>query len=78
LRILLYGRLAEALDRQIELDAPAACSVDAVRQRLQANHPAIAAALARSRAVVGGAAATVDQTVGPGDTIEFLPPVSGG
>ena len=78
MRILLYGRLAEALDRQIELDAPAACSVDAVRQRLQANHPAIAAALARSRAVVGGAAATDDQTVGPGDTIEFLPPVSGG
>jgi molybdopterin converting factor small subunit len=34
--------------------------------------------LARSRAVVGGAAAPDDQAVGPGDTIEFLPPVSGG
>ena len=78
MRILLYGRLAEALHRQIELDAPAACSVDAVRQRLQAEQPAVAAALARARAVVGGAIAPDGQAVGPGDTIEFLPPVSGG
>ena len=75
LRIRLYGRLADAIGPEVEL---AGTSVGAIRERLASEHPDAAEALARSRAIIGTAAVTDDHTVVESDSLEFLPPVSGG
>lgn len=78
MRILLYGRLADAIDRQVELDARAGSTVDQIRAQLKRAYPAAAAALAQSRAVIGDEAVENSRVPGPNDTLEFLPPVCGG
>jgi molybdopterin converting factor small subunit len=78
LRILLYGRLADAIDRQVEMDAPDGCSVAEIRRRLASTHPAAADALRRSRACLRSSVVGDEQKLFSNDEIEFLPPVSGG
>jgi molybdopterin converting factor small subunit len=75
LRIRLYGRLADAIGPEVELDV-AGASVGAIRDRLAAEHPAAAESLARSRALIGSAVVRDDHAAT--DDLEFLPPVSGG
>jgi molybdopterin converting factor small subunit len=77
-RILLYGRLAETIDRHIELDAPRGWSIAELRRRIAADHPAAADSLERSRACIGNAVVGDDHILSAGDDVEFLPPVSGG
>ena len=80
MRILFYGRLAEAIAPGIELDNSSGCSVSQLRQMLAAAHPDAAAILAskRSRVCVGHSLVGEDHLIGPGEQVEFLPPVSGG
>jgi molybdopterin converting factor small subunit len=80
MRILFYGRLAEAIAPEIELDNSAGRSVSQLREMLAAAHPDAAAILAskRSRACVGQVLVGEDHLIGAGDQVEFLPPVSGG
>jgi sulfur-carrier protein len=78
LRILLYGRLADAIDRQVEIDAPAGWSVANVREQLTARHPDAAEVLDRSRAVIAGSLVGDGRVLNDDDCVEFLPPVSGG
>ncbi len=79
MRVLLYGRIAEAIDRRVELvDAPDGCSVAELRRRLAGDYPAAAATLARSRAIIGSTVVGDDHVLSAGDDVEFLPPVSGG
>jgi len=78
LRIRLYGRLADAIGREVVLAAPLPCSVGDVRQRLAANHAAAAGVLERSRALIAGSFVSDEQSTADIDLIEFLPPVSGG
>jgi molybdopterin converting factor small subunit len=78
LRILLYGRLADDIDRQVEVDVRESCSVAELRQRLCASYPMAAAHLQRARAVIGDRLVGDERAVVPADRIEFLPPVSGG
>ena len=78
MRILFYGRLAQAVDRQIEIDTPHGCTVADLRRRLAADHPAAADALKRSRACIGSAFVSDDHSLAAEDKVEFLPPVSGG
>lgn len=77
MRIRLYGRLADAIAPEIDVD-PSEASVGAIRRQLASDHPDAAQALARSRALIGAVAVTDDAAVGEFDALEFLPPVSGG
>jgi len=77
LRIRLYGRLADAIGPEIDVD-PAGPSVGAIRKQLASDHPGAAQALARSRALMGAVVVADDQAVDASDALEFLPPVSGG
>lgn len=81
LKIAFFGKLADRIDREIEIEIPAAgCTVAALRARVAALHPEAAADLAAgaARACVNDALAGEDAAVGPGDRIGFLPPLSGG
>jgi molybdopterin converting factor small subunit len=79
-KVLLYGRLAEAIGPEIEVDAFDGCSIAELRERLAADHPETAQTFAsrRARTCVGGSLVQDDYVVLPGDRVEFLPPVSGG
>ena len=77
MRIRLYGRLGDVIGREIEL-AAAETTVGDVRRSLAASHAAAAATLGRSRAIIAGCFVADDRTVGDAESIEFLPPVSGG
>jgi molybdopterin converting factor small subunit len=77
-KVQFYGRLADAIGPGVELDAPANCSVAELRQRLSEIHPMATDSLARSRALVGGSVVSDDCCLAADQTVEFLPPVSGG
>ena len=77
MRILFYGRLAEAIGSEVEL-AGAGCRVAEVRQRLAAAYPQAAEACGRARVCIGDTIVSEHSRVDPDDTVEFLPPVSGG
>ena len=75
--VRFYGRLADAIGAEIDLPA-ANLSVGEVRRILATAHCEAAAALGRSRALIGDCAVGDDRVVGSADRLEFLPPVSGG
>jgi molybdopterin converting factor small subunit len=77
-KILLYGRLAEAIGPQVELDAAPGCSVGDVRIHLTVSHPDAAEALNRSRAFIANSFVADERVVGEAEAVEFLPQVSGG
>lgn len=80
MRILFYGKLADALGRQMEVDVPGSCSVDELRDHVAELRPAAASALRdkRVRACIGDSIVLDSHVVGPADEVEFIPPVSGG
>lgn len=80
MKVLLYGRLAEAIGAEVEVGAKAGCSVAELRDRLLAAHPEIAETLRshHARARVGDRLVHDDHVLSAGETVEFLPPVSGG
>jgi molybdopterin converting factor small subunit len=79
-KILFYGRLAEAIGRELEVDFAPGCSVAELRGKLVAQFPAVADALRSKRALtcVGDRLVRDGDRLGAGETLEFLPPVSGG
>jgi molybdopterin converting factor small subunit len=78
LRILLHGRLANGVGREVEVDVPDSCSVGELRRRLATLYPASAETLGRSRVCVASALVGDDHAVTRSEQVEFLPPVSGG
>jgi molybdopterin converting factor small subunit len=78
MKVLFYGRLADAIGRDIEIEAGGASSVAELRRRVAASHPDAADALGRSRAVIASAMVGDEHVIAPADQVEFLPPVSGG
>jgi len=80
MKILFYGRLAEAIALELEVGASPGSSVADVRERLAAEHPGAAAVLRNERALslVRDRLVRDDYCLAAGDTLEFLPPVSGG
>lgn len=78
MKVLFYGRLAEAIGPGVELDQPPGCSVARVRERLCEIYPLARVSLGRSRACIRNMMVADDHLLGRGDEIEFLPPVSGG
>jgi molybdopterin converting factor small subunit len=79
-KILFYGRLADAIGPELEIGAPAGTSVAELRRMLFDAHPQVADVLhnKRTRACVGDMLVREDFRLAAGDTLEFLPPVSGG
>ena len=80
LKILFHGRLAETIGHQLEIDAPMGCSIAELRERLIAEHPDAERPLRSRRALtfVGDALVDDGYVLKAADSIEFLPPVSGG
>jgi sulfur-carrier protein len=78
--IHLYGKLADALGRTVDLELANACSVAELRERLSREYPDAADLLGsgRLRACIDNAIVATSAILNPGETIEFLPPVSGG
>lgn len=80
MKVLFHGRLAEAIGAELELEAQAGCSVAEIRDRLLTRHPDIAETLRsrHARAFIGDRLVHDDHVLSAGETVEFLPPVSGG
>ena len=80
MKILFHGRLAEAIGPELDLETGPGCSVAELRDRLIAEHPEAEQPLRsrRARACIGDAMVHDDYVVRASDTVEFLPPVSGG
>jgi molybdopterin converting factor small subunit len=80
MKILFYGRLAEAIASELEVDAAPDCSIGDLRERLIAAHPEAQEPLRskRARACVGDAIVDDSYRIQPADRVEFLPAVSGG
>ena len=78
LKVLLYGPLADALGKQIDVEMPEGCSIAELRERLGDSHPSAALQIDRSRAIIGSFAVKDDHRITASEQVEFLPPVSGG
>lgn len=79
MKIQFYGKLAEILGRDIEVDVDEDCSIAELRQRLSMAHPHAAPSLgSRTRACVDDTFVNESHVVRPSDRVEFLPIVSGG
>jgi len=79
-KVLFYGRLAQAIGPDVELAGWDRGSIGELRMALAREHPHAAETLvnSRSRACVGDSFVGDDHMVGRDDRVEFLPPVSGG
>ena len=80
MKVLFYGRLAEMIASELEVNSPAGCSVSQLRERLAAEYPLAEQTLQskRARTCVGDRLVNDDHVLSALDTVEFLPPVSGG
>ena len=72
-KIAFYGKLAELIGREIEIELPAGgCTIAALRARFDGLDRATV------RACVNDAMVGEEHVVLSGDRIDFLPPLSGG
>ena len=81
MRITFFGKLGDRIGRDVDVDLPAArCSVAELRRHLAERYPAAAEDLAARtlRACVDEAIVPESYMIGPDQTVEFLPPLSGG
>ena len=80
MKVVFYGRLAEEIGAELEVGVSPGSSVAEVREMIAAEHPNVAGVLLSRRAlsVVGERMVRDDYRLAAGDTLEFLPPVSGG
>lgn len=81
MKILLFGKLADAVGRHVEHPVPAGgCTVAELRRSLAAAWPALAEALARpsTRACIDREMVADSAQVRPGQELAFVPPLSGG
>lgn len=78
-RVRLFAGLREAVGRgELELDLPAGATAEDAWRRLAEAHPGIATRRRSLAAAVNRRYAAFDTTLGPGDELVFIPPVSGG
>jgi len=73
-----FGKLADSISRQIDLDLAAPCTVGELRAQLDRAFPGAGLADQRVRACVAGAIVGDDTLLPPGEAVEILAPVSGG
>jgi molybdopterin converting factor small subunit len=81
LKILFFGKLGEAIGREVEMGLdPGSVTVAELRAFLARRYPAVAADLRSPglRACVGDTIVGEDFRIGPEASVEFFPPLSGG
>ena len=80
MRITLFGKLGEAIGREISVDDMAGRTISDVRRSLAVQHPRHAADLLspRVRACVNDVIVDENRVIEPDDELALLPPVSGG
>jgi sulfur-carrier protein len=81
MKVQFFGRMAERMGREVEVDVPEhGCSVADLRRRLAELHPRAEAELLAPtlRACVDDAIAGEDEMVREGRAVAFFPPLSGG
>ena len=72
-KIAFYGKLAERIGREVEIELPAGgWTIAALRARFDGLDRATI------RACVNDETVSEDHVVMPGDRVDFLPPLSGG
>ncbi|MDC1142517.1 molybdopterin converting factor subunit 1 [Planctomycetota bacterium] len=77
--LLCFAHIAERIgSRELVLDAPDGCSAEALMQQLEADYPKLQGALSACRIAVDEEFTKPDITLTEGQTIVFIPPVSGG
>ncbi len=77
--VRLFARLREIVGNgELSWEGPAGSRVSDVWERLAQQYPAIAGHARSVSAAVNAEYARMDSTVGDGDEVAFLPPVSGG
>ncbi len=78
--VTLFGRLSEAIGRELELSSQGIGTVADLRRTLAERYPAAHGDLAspRVRACVNDAVVGDDHPLASGDSVALLPPVSGG
>lgn len=78
MKLIFYGRLADALGREIEFDIAEGVTVAELRSQLDQRFPGNGLAGGQIRTCIAGAVATDDETLRSDQPVELLPPVSGG
>ncbi len=80
LNVSFYGRLADAIEPHVIVETSDGCSIAELRERLSSEYPRGSATLRdrRTRAIVADAVVPEDYRPNANETVEFLPPVSGG
>jgi molybdopterin converting factor small subunit len=80
MRVLFYGRLADTIGPELELEVQPGSSVASIREQLANDYPAAASVLTNRRALtcVGGTFVKGDHILATNEEVEFLPPLSGG
>lgn len=78
MKVIFYGRLADAIAREVEVEVPARCTAGELRARLDRVFPDNKLGDGRVRACVAGAIVTDEAILPPDQPVEILAPVSGG
>lgn len=80
MKVRAYGKLADLLGQETNVDLDVPCTVAELRARLAAIYPDAAEPLASKRvlACVGDTVVPDKQVIAPGTLVELLAPVSGG
>jgi molybdopterin converting factor subunit 1 len=76
--VLLFASLRDDVGPSITVDVSEPATVAALRQSLEAAHPALKRMGRRAMVAVNECYAVDNDRVGPGDTVALLPPVAGG
>lgn len=78
--VKFYGRLADVLGSEREVDIAGPCTVEDVRRLVARTWPDAEHAIAdgKVRACIHDRIVADAHSVAPGDCVEFFPPVSGG
>jgi molybdopterin converting factor subunit 1 len=76
--VLLFASLKDEVGPSITVDVSEPATVAALRQSLEAAHPALKRMSRRAMVAVNESYAADNDRVGPGDTVALLPPVAGG
>lgn len=79
-RVEFYGRLRQVAgvpDREVRVDGPSPTLAD-LAERLREEHPELSDDLETAAFAVGDRLVERDRTLGAGDVVGVLPPVSGG
>ena len=78
-KVRFFAGIRDVVGRpELRMDVPEGATAEHVWTRLAAEHPGLAARRAGLAAAVNRRYAGFDTTLGDGDEVVFVPPVSGG